>query len=524
MSDCLQMNDSPMYQKLASLQDIKNLSDLTKNNVRDILRASLRNSDLEIVELGELKDMSGTNDAFNSSICSLQVKVRLGSSSSTKKPEAPSTESSSDATQATSETAAASGDNESSPEPAAKPTSTEDAKEENTAVAEEFRTFDLVVKVPPKASFMRLMHKLTKPFLNEVTWYLDMVKQIEFVEKDMHESSFKLANIVPVCYHAYSNYYAGEISDKCKCAPWFCALPFRSSEEGILLLENVTKRGYKMFNKMSILPLDHFLLAMSDLAHFHGRWLTYRWLGESGKLGEGSWSPDYLKQCLNTQKRPPRAVYQKLLKGTQKTVLKILELEGKTEYSDRIRKFFNVTANVQLDQFMGEVTTPIDTCCHGDFWSNNIMFKYNEEDKVESTMLIDFQLINYGHPAYDILYLLYLSSDAGFRDSNMESCLEHYWKTFSYYLEKYSPDEFKYGWTEFKADIHTYKSIVFVLATTLLPNVLSDIQVEAGGLLALRDLQRKQAAELADSSKSSTKEIKRRVIQLVEEMMRDNII
>ena len=33
--------------------------------------------------------------------------------------------------------------------------------------------------------------------------------------------------------------------------------------------------------------------------------------------------------------------------------------------------------------------------------------------KWQDIVLVDFQLINYGHPAYDILYLLYLSSDLG---------------------------------------------------------------------------------------------------------------
>ena len=45
------------------------------------------------------------------------------------------------------------------------------------------------------------------------------------------------------------------------------------------------------------------------------------------------------------------------------------------------------------------------------------------------------------------------------------------------FLEKYGPPNLNYGWTEFLADIKTYKTISFVLATTLLPNVLSDIQV-----------------------------------------------
>lgn len=509
----MQMADTPGpagYQKLTSLQDIKQLQHLTSDNVRDILRTSLRDSSLEIVELGELKDMSGTNDAFNSSICSLQVKVSLGADEKGEGGDADNNDPSSTIDQPSSSV------------------SEDDLKAAAASSGElQHKTFDMVVKSPPKASFMRLMHKITKPFLNEVTWYLDMMKQVELVENNFDEEMFsrwRLANIVPECYHAYSNYYCGEASDGCQAGPWFCSLPFRSAEDGILLLENVTKRGYKLYDKRSVLPLDHFLLAMSDLAHFHGRWLVYRWQSEAGKLGEGAWTPSYLKKCLNTQKRAPRFVYKKLLSATRKTMLKILELENMTEYSDRVRKFFNVTARAQLDQFMGEVSTPVDTCCHGDFWSNNILYKYDEDDKVVATMLIDFQLINYGHPAYDVLYLLYISSDIEFRDAHMEACLEHYWKTFSVYLEKYGPDDVKYSWSDFKADVQIYKSIVFVLATTLLPNVLSDIQVEAGGLMALRNLQRKQAQELADTTKASSKEIKRRIVGLVKEMARENII
>ena len=73
-----------------------------------------------------------------------------------------------------------------------------------------------------------------------------------------------------------SNYYSGEATNKCSGCPWFCWLPFRSAESGILVMENVKKRGYVMFDKMRILPLDHFLLTMTNIAHFHGRWLAYR--------------------------------------------------------------------------------------------------------------------------------------------------------------------------------------------------------------------------------------------------------
>ena len=49
-------------------------------------------------------------------------------------------------------------------------------------------------------------------------------------------------------------------------------------------------------------------------------------------------------------------------------------------------------------------------------------------------------------------------------------------------------------------------------------------QVEAGGLMALRNVQRKQVEELEDTSKPTSKEIKRRIVGLVTELIRDNVI
>ena len=313
-----------------------------------------------------------------------------------------------------------------------------DNNTDNGVADQNIKTFHFVIKSPPKASFIKAMHKITKPFLNEVTWYMvsaigllefnnhlqtifqELLKQVSLVEAQLPDPlqspELSLSRQCPVVFHAYSNYYAGDVANVCAGCPWFCYLPFRAAEQGILVMENVKKRGFVMFDKMRILPLDHFLLAMTNLAHFHGKWLAYRWMLESGQLaGDGVWSLDKFKCSLNTQKRVPEFVYKQLLNGTAKTTKKILQLEGREDLIPNVRQFFNVTARAQLNRFMGAVVTPIDTCCHGDFWSNNIMFKYDKDGNVNGTVLVDFQLINYGHPAYDILYLLYISGDSQFR-------------------------------------------------------------------------------------------------------------
>ena len=63
------------YQPLRSLGDVTTVRDLHEGSVRDILRHAKSDHSLEILEMGELEDMSGLNDAFNSTICSLKCKA-----------------------------------------------------------------------------------------------------------------------------------------------------------------------------------------------------------------------------------------------------------------------------------------------------------------------------------------------------------------------------------------------------------------------------------------------------------------
>ena len=67
----------PKYEYLKSLCDIQTIRDLTEDAVRDILRNNTNDHGLEVVEMGQISDMSGLNDAFNSTICSLKVKAKF---------------------------------------------------------------------------------------------------------------------------------------------------------------------------------------------------------------------------------------------------------------------------------------------------------------------------------------------------------------------------------------------------------------------------------------------------------------
>ena len=73
-------------------------------------------------------------------------------------------------------------------------------------LAGEEKEFNFVIKSPPKTTFMKQLHKLSRPFFNEVSFYLELMHQLTLAEQT--DSPSPLERILPVCYHAHSSYYA----------------------------------------------------------------------------------------------------------------------------------------------------------------------------------------------------------------------------------------------------------------------------------------------------------------------------
>merc|ERR1719219_3325577 len=109
--------------------------------------------------------------------------------------------------------------------------------------------------------------------------------------------------------------------EKHRC-PWFCFVPCKPAEVGILILENIKHREkatYKMYSKIKPMDLNHVQLVMKELANFHGMWLRYKFQAQKGALTSKprrgsdhrgleiipqSW--ETFERRHNTQKRMPK--------------------------------------------------------------------------------------------------------------------------------------------------------------------------------------------------------------------------
>lgn len=74
--------------------------------------------------------------------------------------------------------------------------------------------------------------------------------------------------------------------------------------------------------------------------------------------------------------------------------------------------------------------------CHGDLWTNNIMFKYDSNGQPIDAILIDYQFSNCGPIVMDLANVLYTSSDENFRESHWNELIQHYHSEFTDILLK----------------------------------------------------------------------------------------
>ena len=102
-----------------------------------------------------------------------------------------------------------------------------------------------------------------------------------------------------------------------------------------------------------------------------------------------------------------------------------------------------------------ESSGPFKCISHGDFWCNNMLFRYEEVDghsKPVECKLIDFQISRIGYPVNDILYFLYSSTVYDVRRKYMTSWLTFYYSALTTALKQLDAEVPDYTFADFMAE------------------------------------------------------------------------
>lgn len=219
-------------------------------------------------------------------------------------------------------------------------------------------------------------------------------------------------------------------------APRFCL-----AKENMLVLEDLTVKGYKAAHRLNNLTVEQCKVALETIAYFH----AYSIIHEEQKSKETA-----TKYRLNTAF--PEEFEEKFYSGIEDSpTTKFIEssiqcLQDIIDVlpEDRVNK--EEFKRLMKEDKAGETDLEQDTeryrftCVHGDLWANNIMFKHSESGHLEGCQLVDFQMIRYCLPAFDVELFLYGNTEAEFRRKHKEELLQHYYKCFGEALENHGLD------------------------------------------------------------------------------------
>ncbi|XP_048515631.1 uncharacterized protein LOC105693310 [Athalia rosae] len=163
----------------------------------------------------------------------------------------------------------------------------------------------------------------------------------------------------------------------------------------ILVLEDLVSKGFRMVNRYEQLDFDHSLLAIRNLARFHASSFALGEINPSAirRYTSGFFAADQLPVFWQ--------YFEKSLRCLTGIIADMPELGPR--YAEKISK---------LEPHATRKAMEVSTCdpkefnvlCHGDLWSNNMLYRYDDQGKPIEHIFVDFQLPIYNSPVWDITY------------------------------------------------------------------------------------------------------------------------
>ncbi|XP_014600237.1 PREDICTED: uncharacterized protein LOC106784818 [Polistes canadensis] len=197
----------------------------------------------------------------------------------------------------------------------------------------------------------------------------------------------------------------------------------------ILVLEDLKYQNYYM-RELKFLDYPHARLTLRCIARFHAYSFAIRAKKpETFEIFKSIKEPVFYfgnPITINTEDDDYSIALIDLIE-------KVLEEEDE-HYRKRYKNFVKNMSKIALEVVKGSYAEPYAVVNHGDAWTNNILFKYKENDKnnePEDLRFLDFQVCRYASPALDISYILFCFTLHEMRVKHYDDLLRDYYDSFS---------------------------------------------------------------------------------------------
>ncbi|XP_016952837.1 uncharacterized protein LOC108026419 [Drosophila biarmipes] len=198
-------------------------------------------------------------------------------------------------------------------------------------------------------------------------------------------------------------------------------------ERNSIMFEDLSLEKYKVACRVKKLDLEHTHLVLEKLADFHAAGAV---LAERQR---GIFEKNYDRGFFNKHVRGYEPIMRNILKALSRTLE--LNQDLKERYQEKIDGL--------IDNVMeyGERSTTINpgdfvTLAHGDIWTTNVMFQYDDEGHPTNAIFIDFQFSVWNSPAIDLHYFFSTSIHENLRLQNQTELVQFYYYKLVKALQK----------------------------------------------------------------------------------------
>ncbi|KAH8390831.1 hypothetical protein KR200_008494 [Drosophila serrata] len=293
-----------------------------------------------------------------------------------------------------------------------------------------------MLKLPHQLEAIREMMKHTNVFEIERTMYTQVVPEMEALYKEAG---------VEITFGAKS-------------------YDLKNAKTEYIAMEDLGVRGFKNTNRLEGLDHAHAERVLRKLAQWHAA--TAVRLATKGQYPEILLNSYFKEENKEMMKQMMSSIGQRFLKCCA-------TYKGNEAYIDKIKALKPVIID---EMFKLNQVDPsgFNVLNHGDSWSNNIMFLYDDFGRIEEVYLVDFQAPKYGSVAHDLLYFLLSSTRLEDKLSKFDYYIKFYHDNLVEHLKILKYSKPVPTLREIHMALLKYGSFAYSVATGVMATVLVD--------------------------------------------------
>ncbi|KAL7648253.1 UNVERIFIED_CONTAM: hypothetical protein RMT77_000159 [Armadillidium vulgare] len=236
------------------------------------------------------------------------------------------------------------------------------------------------------------------------------------------------------------------------------------------LAENLRVQGFKMFDRRKGMDLNHCTLALKELGRCHASSLLYEETLHPKTLPE---SFDNFKKHWFDSNDDSNKNFDAMMISHVENSCNILKKAG-PKY-EKCEKWLIEHRHEMLKIVVNGFTPnkPFDILVHGDYRTDNMLFRYNEDNMPIDFRFIDLQCSKKASPATDLNYFFFTSLNGELRMTKRDIMTKIYYDSFREVLEK-SGKALPFSFQELEEELKKRNLFGLCCAIIVLPVVLAE--------------------------------------------------